>query len=374
MENLKRILGADFDAKELLNILFKFAKEINKDINIMNVCGSHEHTITVSGLRNIMPENINLIPGPGCPVCVCAQKDIKKAIYLSLKENVILATYGDMLRVPVKLNEEEKEIFKVDSSVISLRQIGGNYKIVSSPLEVLKLALNNPDKKIVFFSVGFETTTAPLVGFLNMDLPKNLYFLIAHKITPAIVDYLLTNIPAKVDAFLLPGHVSAIIGEVAWEFLPKKYKMPGVIAGFTVENLLLGFIEILRQILENDIKIENVYKTAVKKEGNKYTLKLFEKYLKVSSAYWRSIGEVPNSAHFLKDEFSYLDAEEVFEIPNFKEEKIEGCICGEIVLGLKLPKDCPLFKKVCTPLNPVGPCMVSHEGACNIWYRFSKFS
>lgn len=370
----KKFLSADFDIKKLISILNAFAKKIDKKINIMNVCGSHEHTITSSALRDLIPSNINLIPGPGCPVCVCAQRDIKKALYLSSLDNVILATYGDMLRVPVKLSYEEKDIFQTDQDFISLRQLGGNYKIISSPLEAYKLALKNPDKKVVLFSVGFETTTAPLVGLLSFDLPKNFFILMSHKITPAIVNYLLENLCVKVDGFILPGHVCAVTGKRGWEFLPEKYNLPSVIAGFTVENLLLALIEILRQIYEKKSKLVNVYKTAVKDEGNTYILELFEKFLKIDNAYWRSIGKVPNSGHFLKDTFSYLNAEDNFEIPEFKEEKISGCICGEIIVGLKLPSDCPLFKKVCTPLKPVGPCMVSPEGACNIWYRFSKFS
>ncbi len=372
--NEKKLLGSDFNLDKLIFVLNALAKKVDRKINIMNVCGSHEHTITASALRDIVPSNINLIPGPGCPVCVCSQKDIKKAMYLSLLDDVILATYGDMLRVPVKLSQKEKNLFKTDQDIISLRQLGGNYKIVSSPLEAYKLALKNPDKKIVFFSVGFETTTAPLVGLLELSFPKNFFILMSHKLTPVIVDYLLENIPANIDGFILPGHVSAVIGKKPWEFLSKKYNIPSVIAGFAVENLLLGFIEILKQIYNKNFTVANVYKTAVRDEGNIYILKLFKKFLKVDNAYWRSIGEVPNSGYFLKDTFSYLSAEAYFHIPEFNEEKILGCICGEIVLGLKLPQDCPLFKKVCTPLKPVGPCMVSQEGACNIWYRYAKFS
>ncbi len=342
--------------RELVNLIHSLAPK-DKKLKIMNVCGSHEHTITYSGLRSLMPKNIELVPGPGCPVCVCSESDIINAINLSKRDDVILATYGDMLRVPTKVG--------------SIRSSGGNYLMVSAPHEVLKVALENPQKKVVFFSVGFETTTAPTAALLEMGVPDNLFILTSQKLTPEIMEVLVNDSEVGVDAFVAPGHVSAIVGSKAWEIFPKNYGIPTVVAGFEPENLLLAIVKILYQIKKGKAELENVYKGVVKPEGNRRAQELIYKYFYKTSVNWRGIGYIPDSGLELKEEYGYLDAKKVFNLPEIKEEKVPGCICHEIVLGKSYPTDCKLFKKVCTPRNPKGPCMVSHEGACNIWYRFS---
>ncbi len=209
----------------------------DRKIRIMNVCGSHEHTIAFSGMRSLMPENLEIIPGPGCPVCVCPESDIINAIELSKKDDVILVTYGDMLRVP--------------SVKGSIRSEGNNYKMISSPIEAIKIAKDNPDKKIVFFSIGFETTTAPTAAILEMGVPDNLSILSSHRLTPTIMEILVKDTELGIDGFIAPGHVSAIVGANAWNVFSEKYGIPTVVAGFEAENLLLGIAEILKQLKEN---------------------------------------------------------------------------------------------------------------------------
>ncbi len=340
--------------KGLIKLISSLVPE-DKKIRIMNVCGSHEHTIAFSGIRSVIPENLELIPGPGCPVCVCPESDIINAIDLSKRDDVILVTYGDMLRVPTKNG--------------SIRSEGKNFKMVTSPFECLNIAKSNPDKKIVFFSIGFETTTAPTAGILEMGVPENISILSSHRLTPTIMEVLVKDAEIGIDGFIAPGHVSAIVGSNAWNVFSEKYRIPTVVAGFDADNLLLGILEILGQIKGGRVKTSNVYSNVVKPEGNKQAQKLMEKYFKVSDVNWRGIGYIPASGLELRDDYAYRDAKKVFELSEIKEEKIAGCICGKIILGKAYPSDCRLFKKACSPKNPKGPCMVSHEGACNIWYK-----
>ena len=327
----------------------------DRRIRIMNVCGSHEHTIAFSGMRSVMPANLELIPGPGCPVCVCPESDIINAINLSDRGDVILVTYGDMLRVPSREG--------------SIRSHGKNYKMITSPFEAINTAKSNPDKKIVFFSIGFETTTAPTAAILEMGVPGNLFILSSHRLTPTIMEVLVKDSDIGIDGFIAPGHVSAIVGSDAWDVFPEKYGIPAVVAGFEADNLLLGIAHILGQLSGDKVKTGNVYAGVVKPEGNVQAQKIMDKYFEVADVNWRGIGHVPGSGLELRDEYSGRDARKVFELQEVKESKIPGCICGSIILGKAYPSSCKLFKEVCTPKTPKGPCMVSMEGACNIRYK-----
>ncbi|RJQ50619.1 MAG: hydrogenase formation protein HypD [Nitrospiraceae bacterium] len=327
----------------------------NKKIRIMNVCGSHEHTIAFSGMRSLMPENLEIIPGPGCPVCVCPESDIINAINLSKKDDIILVTYGDMLRVPTQQG--------------SIRAEGRNFRMITSPFEAINIARTNPDKKIVFFSIGFETTTAPTAGILEMGVPENLFILSSHRLTPTIMEVLVKDAEIGIDGFIAPGHVSAIVGSNAWNVFSEKYGIPTVVAGFEADNLLLGILEILRQLKDGSVRTSNVYSGVVKSEGNVRAQKLMEKYFEVADVNWRGVGYIPASGLELRDRYAERNAREVFELEEIKEAKIPGCICGAIILGKAYPSACKLFKKACTPKAPKGPCMVSFEGACNIWYK-----
>jgi hydrogenase expression/formation protein HypD len=326
-----------------------------RKVKIMNVCGSHEHTIAFSGLRSLLPKNVEIVPGPGCPVCVCSESDIVAAITLSKQNDVILATYGDMLRVPTRIG--------------SIRSNGGNYKMVSAPHEVLKIAKENPDKTVIFFSVGFETTTAPTAALLELGLPKNVKILTSQKLTPEIMEVLVNDSEVGVDAFVAPGHVSAIVGSNAWKTFPENYGIPTVVAGFEPENLLLAIARILIQISNGEAKLENVYSTVVKPNGNVRALRLMYKFFEKKDVNWRGIGLIPKSGLELKEDFKDIDAKRFFSLPEIKEEKVHGCICDRVVLGKAYPSECKLFGTACTPRNPKGPCMVSMEGACNIWFR-----
>jgi hydrogenase expression/formation protein HypD len=329
----------------------------DKKIRIMNVCGSHEHTIAFSGMRSILPENLEIIPGPGCPVCVCPESDIINAINLSNRKDVILVTYGDMLRVPSKEG--------------AIRTQGGNYRMITSPSECINIAESNRDKKIGFFSIGFETTTAPTAAILEMGIPENLFILSSHRLTPTIMEILVKDAEIGVDGFIAPGHVSAIVGANAWNVFSEKYGMPTVVAGFQADNLMLGISEILSQLKDGKVRTGNVYAGVVKPEGNVRAQNIMDKFFKVADVNWRGIGHIPDSGLELRDEYSARDARNVFKLPEIKEAEIPGCICGSVVLGKAYPDKCRLFKKSCTPKEPKGPCMVSIEGACNIWYKTS---
>lgn len=340
--------------KDIIKLICSLVPKDRK-IKVMNVCGSHEHTIAYSGIRSVIPENLELIPGPGCPVCVCPESDIINAIDLSKRDDVILVTYGDMLRVPSKSG--------------SIRGEGKNFRMITSPFECIKIAKANPEKKIVFFSIGFETTTAPTAGILEMGVPENLYILSSHRLTPTIMEVLVKDAEIGIDGFIAPGHVSAIVGSNAWNVFSEKYGIPTVVAGFEADNLLLGISEILRQLKNKEIKTGNVYKSVVKPGGNIQAQKLMNKFFEVSDVNWRGVGYIPASGLELRDKYSERDARNVFGLKEIKEEKTPGCICGNIILGKAYPSACRLFKKVCTPKKPKGPCMVSFEGACNIWYK-----
>ncbi len=341
-------------SKDIIKLIHSLVPSDRK-IRIMNVCGSHEHTIAFSGMRSLMPENLEIIPGPGCPVCVCPESDIINAINLSNRDDVILVTYGDMLRVPSKEG--------------SIRSQGRNYKMITSPFEAINIAKSNPDKKVVFFSIGFETTTAPTAAILEMGVPDNLFILSSHRLTPTIMEVLVKDAEIGIDGFIAPGHVSAIVGSNAWNVFSEKYGIPTVVAGFEPDNLMLGITEILKQLNNGNIRTGNVYPGVVRPEGNVQAQKIIYKFFEVSDVNWRGVGHVPGSGLELRGEYSGKDAKKVFALKEVKESKIPGCICGAIILGKAYPSACKLFKKVCTPRTPTGPCMVSMEGACNIWYK-----
>jgi len=327
----------------------------DRNLKIMNVCGSHEHTIAFSGMRSLMPQNLELIPGPGCPVCVCPESDIINAIELSQRDDVILVTYGDMLRVP--------------SQNGSIRAEGRHYKMITSPFEAIAVAKANPGKKVVFFSIGFETTTAPTAAILETGIPDNLFILSSHRLTPTIMEVLVKDQEIGIDGFIAPGHVSAITGSNAWNVFPEQYGIPTVVAGFEPDNLLLGILDIISQLNTGTAGTGNVYSHVVKPEGNVQARKIMDRYFEVVDVNWRGIGNIPRSGLELRDSHAGKNARVVFGLSEVKEAQIPGCICGRVVLGKAYPSDCSLFKKTCSPKSPKGPCMVSMEGSCNIWFK-----
>ncbi|MCB2298788.1 hydrogenase formation protein HypD [Clostridium tagluense] len=348
-------------SKKLVEKLNNISSE---KINIMEVCGTHTMATFRYGIRDILPSNINLISGPGCPVCVTPQSYIDTALTLSQKKDVIIATFGDMMKVP-----GEK------GSLIKKKAEGADVRIVYSTMDCLMMASRNPFKKIVFLSVGFETT-APMTAVTAIEAKKdnisNLFFLTAHKVVPPVMEALVQEKELKIDGFLLPGHVCAIIGTKPYEFLSVDYNIPGVVTGFEPLDILQGLNTLVRLISKRDYRIKNEYKRIVKTEGNPYALEYLNKAFNIVDSSWRGIGRIPKSGLEFNGEYENFDALKHFKI-NYKDyDGSPGCKCGEILKGKIKPIDCPLFKKLCTPENPVGSCMVSSEGTCAAYYRYNK--
>ena len=336
-------------------------------VRVMNVCGGHERSISMAGLRGALPAEIELIPGPGCPVCVCPEEDVHAAIQLALRKGVILVAFGDMLRVPANVPKREPR------SLEQARAAGGDVRPVASPMEAVKIARANPDREIVFFAAGFETTTAPLAAMVAEGVPPNLSILLSSRLTWPAVAMLLDSEEAGFDALIAPGHVSTIMGPEEWRFVPEAHGIPAAIAGFEADSLLAALYSVLRQRLEGKAILDNCYANVAQAGGNATARRLMEETLDVVDANWRGIGIIPKSGLALKPELSRLDALRRFHIDGDQMrrragEMPPGCDCARVVLGKIYPNQCALFGKACTPRNPVGPCMVSDEGACRIWW------
>lgn len=346
-------------AKGLLHSIEKWAPE---QATLMEVCGTHTVAIARNGLRTMMPEGVRLASGPGCPVCVTSNKDIDTVIALSRVPNVMIATFGDMTRVPGST-----------SSLLKEQAQGRSINIVYSPLDALTLAQDNPDKQIVFVGVGFETTT-PLVAMAikrarAMDL-KNFSVFVAHKNMPGALETIVSDPELKIDALILPGHVSTIIGVKPYEFLARKYGIPGVITGFEPVDVLQGIAMIMRQLHEDRAEIEIAYSRGVMEEGNPVALSAINEVFETVDATWRGLGVIPGSGYAIREEYKEFDAFARFNPEVEPTHEPKGCRCGDVLRGIMAPNECPLFRKVCTPENPIGPCMVSSEGSCAAYFRY----
>jgi hydrogenase expression/formation protein HypD len=341
--------------------------KLDARIRVMNVCGGHERSISMAGLRGALPEQIELIPGPGCPVCVCPEEDVHAAIELALKRKVILVAFGDMLRVPANVPKGQPR------SLEQARAAGADVRPIASPREAAKIAQAHPDRDVVFFAAGFETTTAPVAGLVAEGLPSNLSILLSGRLTWPAVAMLLQSEEAGFDALIAPGHVSTIMGPEEWRFVPEKHGIPSAVAGFEADSLLAALYSVLRQHLEGRPFLDNCYSNVAKSGGNPTARRLLEETLDVVDANWRGIGTIPRSGFALKPELARLDAARRFglhadETRKRAGEMPPGCDCARVVLGKIYPNQCVLFGKACTPRNPIGPCMVSDEGACRIWW------
>ena len=329
---------------------------------LMEVCGTHTVAIARNGIRTLMPEGVRLASGPGCPVCVTSNHDIDKIIALARVEGVTIATFGDMTRVPGST-----------SSLLAEQAAGRSVEIVYSPLDALKLAQENPDRQIVFVGVGFETTT-PLVAMAVKRAKaaglENFSVYGAHKSMPGALEVIINDPELKVDALILPGHVSTIIGVEPYRFLAEKYGVPGVITGFEPVDVLQGIAMIMRQLHEGRADIEIAYSRGVMAEGNPVALAAIDEVFETCASTWRGLGEIPGSGYRIREEYAEFDAMRRFapEVEPTVEHK--GCRCGDVLRGVMPPNECPLFRTVCSPENPVGPCMVSSEGSCAAYYRY----
>ncbi len=339
---------------------------MNKKMNFMEVCGTHTHSIAKHGIKSLIPKDIKLISGPGCPVCVTSQTDIDKALWLASQEGVIFCSFGDMLKVP---GSDGKSLEK-------LRAEGYPIKIVSSAYDSLNIAIKNKEKKVIFMAIGFETTSPTVAATIlkaNSINLNNFFIFVSHKLIIPAIEVLLNDKNLKIDGFILPGHVSTIIGVEPYKFIAEKYKKAGVIAGFEPEDILEAIEMLVNQIKNKNYKIEIQYTRAVKPEGNPKAIEILFEVFNIKDAEWRGLGFIKKSGLKLKKEFEKFDAEKFFQIPEIKSKDISGCICGDILKGLKEPFECKLFGKVCNPLNPIGPCMVSSEGTCSAYYLTKNF-
>lgn len=340
---------------------------LKRPVRIMNVCGGHERSISMAGLRTAIPEQIELVPGPGCPVCICPEEDVFEAIQLALHEDVILVAFGDMLRVPVNVPKREPR------SLEQARAAGGDIRPIATPMEAVRIARRHPDRQVVFFAAGFETTTAPVAAMLAEGAPDNLLVLLSGRLTWPAVAMLLDSGAPGFDALIAPGHVSTVMGPEEWEFVVERHGIPAAVAGFRPDTLLAAMVSVLRQLQDGRPRLENCYPEVVRPGGNPVAQRQLAEVMQVTDANWRGIGIIPDSGFALRPAFAAHDARARFQ--SYADDSRKrvgempaGCDCARVVLGRIYPNQCRLYGLACTPRKPVGPCMVSDEGACRIWW------
>ena len=346
-------------ARGLIETIHRLAPE---HATLMEVCGTHTVAIARNGIRDLMPEGLRLASGPGCPVCVTCNRDIDTVIALARIPNVTITTFGDMTRDPGST-----------SSLLAEQAAGRSVEIVYSPLDALAFAKAHPEREVVFVGVGFETTT-PLVAMAikrakAMGL-SNFTVFAAHKNMPGALELLVGDPTLELDALILPGHVSTIIGAEPYRFLAEKYGIPGVITGFEPVDVLQGIAMLVRQLHEGRAEIEIAYARGVMPEGNPVALAAIDEVFETCTATWRGLGDIPGSGYRIREEFADFDAVRRFEPDVEPTRDPKGCRCGDVLRARIAPNECPLFRTVCTPENPVGPCMVSSEGSCAAYYRY----
>ena len=329
-----------------------------RTVKFCHVCGTHEWTITHYGIRSLLPENVEVIAGPGCPVCIVPAAEIDEAVQLAQK-GVAVTCFGDLLRVPGSA-----------MSLLDAKAEGADVRVVYSVSDAVQMAHKEPEKEFAFFAVGFETTAPSTAVEALQKPPGNFSFLVAHRLIPPAMELLLGVGDLGIEGFIAPGHVSAIIGLKPYELFPRVYRMPTVVAGFEPIDVLMAVYMLLRQVKERTARLENEYSRIVKPEGNPKALELMAKAFAVTAGNWRGIGKLPDSALQLREELRALDAREKFGVRVAQGRDILlGCECHLVIIGKIKPDKCPMFMKACTPQKPVGACMVSSEGTCRVWSR-----
>jgi len=353
----------EFRRSELADGLISHIRRISrKPARFMEFCGGHTVTIFKYGIRQVLPPTIEMVSGPGCPICVTANADLDRAIALAKLPNVIIATFGDMLKVPGSR-----------SSLQEAKAEGARVYTVYSTMDAIKAAEDNPAKSVVFLGIGFETTAPTVAASIIQAEEKGLknYFVHSlHKLSPPVVRALLDAGEVGIGGLVCPGHVSTIIGSHPWEFIAREYGIPCVVSGFEPLDILQCVAMLVEQVEKGEARVEIAYKRGVRPEGNRQALKLMEQVFEPCPARWRGIGEVAGSGLKLKERYKSFDAEANFELKPGPTIEPAGCICGEILRGVRTPADCKLFGTVCTPESPVGPCMVSAEGSCSASYLY----
>lgn len=349
---------------DCLQQIREFAGRVGRDVTFMEVCGTHTMAVSRSGLRDLLPANVKLISGPGCPVCVTDTNYLDAAIELARRPGVIIATFGDLVRVPGSESSLERE-----------RAAGADVRVVYSPPDALALARQNPHRQVVFLGVGFETT-APTVAWTikqaAAEIVANYSVLCAHKTMPHAMEALLKDQEVKVDGFICPGHVSVITGAQIYRFIPERYGIPCVVSGFEAGDVLRCVAMLLAQIATGRVEVEVQYTRSVNEHGNPVAQRWLAEVFEESAAGWRGIGVIPRSGLAIRAEFAGWDAAQAHHV-EFREAKPHpGCRCGDVLRGVIRPTQCKLFDKACTPSNPFGPCMVSSEGACAAAYKYER--
>ncbi len=345
----------------------KYLEEIKNTVtkpwSIMEVCGGQTQTLVKNGIIDMLPKEVTMIHGPGCPVCVTPLNLIDKAIHLALDKNIILCSFGDMLRVPGS-----------KKSLLEAKAQGGDVRILYSPLEALKIAENNPDKEVVFFAVGFETTApanALSVIHAHRNGLKNYSILASHVLVPPAIECVMEDVDSHIDGFLAAGHVCTIMGNFEYYPLVEKYKVPIVVTGFEPLDVLQGILMVVRQLEKGKAEVENQYARIVKEEGNLEAQKVIFEVFEITDRLWRGMEIIPMSGYKVKEKYADFDATLKYNISIPEAEENQVCIAGEIMKGIKKPVECPAFGKECTPTNPLGAPMVSSEGACAAYFHYS---
>ncbi len=345
-------------------LLARIEARSTRPVRLMEFCGGHTHAILRYGLRDLLPPTVDLRSGPGCPVCVTANSDLDRAIALAQVPGLILTTFGDMVRVPGSRR-----------SLQDAKAKGADVRIVYSTLDALRIAHDNPTRPVVFLGVGFETTAPTVAAALlqaSAEGLDNFSVFSLHKLTPPATCAILDAGEVALDGIIGPGHVTTVIGSDAWAFLPADYHVPIAIAGFEPLDILRAVAALVDMVEDGRPAVANAYSRSVTAQGNRRALKLIDRVFEVGPAQWRGLGEVPASGLRLRPEFARFDAARLFDVDPGPTHEHRGCRCGDVLRGTLTPPQCPLFGRACTPLRPVGPCMVSAEGACAAYYQFAR--
>lgn len=357
-------------ARQLIATIEEQAKQLDRPIKLMEICGGHTHTIYRYGLENLLPDSIDLVHGPGCPVCVIPMGRVDDALWLANQPDVILTTFGDMMRVP---GSEE--------SLLQARARGCDVRFVYSPLDSLKIAEENPDKHVIFFAIGFETTTpstaVTLTAAKQRDIPNFSVFSNHVTIEPPLRAIANGGV-TEVDGFIGPGHVATVVGTKAFDFLAEESNRPVSVCGFEPLDILQGVAQLLEQFTSGDIaagkaRVQNQYARVVRPEGNPSAQALLDRVFDIRDEFeWRGLGTLPHSGMAISEEFAKWDAERIFDVPGNRVEDPAACECGSVLTGHIKPWQCKVFGTACTPDTPIGTCMVSPEGACAAYYNFGR--
>jgi hydrogenase expression/formation protein HypD len=359
--------SADYRSPQIAQSLVRQIEALSDaPIRLMEVCGTHTMAIFRHGIRSLLPKTITLLSGPGCPVCVTAQADIDAFVELARRDNVIIATFGDLVRVPGSGSSLQKE-----------GAAGADVRIVYSPMDAVALARDNQKKKVVFLGVGFETTAPTIAAAVMMARTSeldNFYLYSAHKTVPRALSALMANPDVRIDGFMLPGHVSVIIGTEAYRPFFNTHRLPSVVTGFEPVDILQGILRLVEMLALDAPVLDNLYGRVVFDHGNVQAQQVMAQVFEPCDAPWRGLGIIPGSGLRLRAPFAIFDAVRHFDLHLTQTPEPKGCACGAILCGTQTPLHCPLFRKVCTPMNPVGPCMVSSEGTCAAYYRYATQS